>query len=220
MSTEQLQQAFASTRGVLAQVTAAQLDLPTPCQSWDVRGLVNHIVGGSRWFGASVEAGKSVDEFAAGEWADGDFVASFDEGVERTVAAFGAPGAQEKMIELPFGTFPGAVFMGLATSDTFTHGWDLARATGQSTDLDPALADALLAQARMSIPEAFRGADGVAPFGRDCSMPRAGCTEDRSSSRRSRSSTCSSPARSSQCTPTFPNSVARTARWCRSGCSW
>ena len=32
--------------------------------------------------------------------------------------------------------------------DTFTHAWDLARATGQPTNLDPKLADTLLEAAR------------------------------------------------------------------------
>jgi uncharacterized protein (TIGR03086 family) len=69
------------------------------------------------------------------------------------------------MITLPFGVLPGAAFMGLATTDTFTHGWDLAKATGQDIDLDPELAGQLLAGAKATIPDAVRGADGAAPFG-------------------------------------------------------
>jgi hypothetical protein len=33
--------------------------------------------------------------------------------------------------------FPGAALLGLAATEQFTHGWDLARAIGQHTDLDP-----------------------------------------------------------------------------------
>ncbi len=40
--------------------------------------------------------------------------------------------------------------MGLSTTVTFTHAWDLARATGQDTNLDPELATTLLAQSRQS----------------------------------------------------------------------
>lgn len=167
MATEALERAFASTRKVLVGVGPDQLDEPTPCVSWDVRRLINHIVGGSHWFGISTAAGASPadDTTEDTDYAAGDFVAAFDEGVANAVAAFGAPGAQEKMIELPFGTFPGAAFMALATTDTFTHGWDLARATGQDSDLDPELAAELLEGARLFIPDEFRGPDGVAPFG-------------------------------------------------------
>jgi uncharacterized protein (TIGR03086 family) len=103
-------------------------------------------------------------------------VTTYDEGIRQAVAAFGAPGAQEKMIELPFGTLPGAVFMGIATTDAFTHAWDLAKATGQSTDLDPELASQLLQQSRAFIQDAFRGEDTKAPFTKEQSPP-ANATE-------------------------------------------
>lgn len=167
MTTENLERAFASTRKVLAGVKPDQLDDSTPCMSWDVRRLINHIVGGTHFFAMSTEAGASPDADTTEDtdFAGGDFLAAFEDGSAKAVSAFGAPGAQEKMIKLPFGEFPGAAFMALATTDTFTHGWDLARATGQDTDLDPELAAQLLEGARMFIPEQFRGPDGVAPFG-------------------------------------------------------
>jgi uncharacterized protein (TIGR03086 family) len=181
MGTEALEQAFASTRKVLANVKPDQLDQPTPCESWDVRRLVNHIVGGSYWFAASTDAGQApeVDTTGDTDYAAGDRVAAFDEGIRRAVAAFSAEGAQEKMIKLPFGEFPGAIFMGLATTDTFTHGWDLARATGQDANLEPELAEQLLAGAKMSIPDEFRGPDGVAPFGPEVKVPDSSPAADR-----------------------------------------
>lgn len=164
MSTELLAQAFATTRGVLANVKPEQLDAPTPCASWNVRELVNHVVGGSHWFATTVEAGTAAPP-AETDWSAGNVLASYDEGITASLAAFGAPGAMEKILKLPFGELPGAVFMGLATSDQFTHGWDLARATGQSSDLSPELAAALLEQVKPAIPDQFRGPDGQAPFG-------------------------------------------------------
>ena len=85
----------------------------------------------------------------------------------------------EKTIKLPFGEFPGAAFCALATTDTFTHGWDLAKATGQSTDLAPALAAELLVGARASIPDQFRGPDGVAPFGAQVEPPASATEADK-----------------------------------------
>ena len=170
MTTEALEQAFASTRSVLANVKPDQLDAPTPCQSWDVRTLVNHIVGGAYFFAEAVNTGTG----GGGEETDyttGDLVAAYEGGIKETVSAFNAPGAQEKMLTLPFGQMPGAAFMGIATTDAFVHGWDLARATGQSTDLAPELATQLLANARMFIQPAFRGDDGVMPFGAEQEAP-------------------------------------------------
>jgi uncharacterized protein (TIGR03086 family) len=177
MVTENLARAFASTRDVLSNVKAEQLDDPTPCTSWKVRDLINHIVGGAHWFGATTEAGESAPP-AERDWTEGDIVASFDEGAARAVAAFGAPGAQEKIVKLPFGEFPGAIYMGLATTDTFTHGWDLAKATRQSTDLDPVLAEQLLPAAELLVPDQFRG-DEPMPFGPRVEPPAGATAADR-----------------------------------------
>lgn len=177
MVTEDLAKAFASTRAVLSNVTADDLDKPTPCKSWAVRDVINHIVGGAHWFGASCEAGVAPEQEPR-DWTEGDMVASFDEGIDRTLAAFEAPGAQEKIVKLPFGEFPGAVFMGLATTDTFTHGWDVAKATGQSTDLDPELATDLIEVAANLVPDQFRG-DEPMPFAKQVEPPADATAADR-----------------------------------------
>ena len=177
MAAENLARAFASTRNVLSNVKADQLDDATPCKSWKVRDVVNHIVGGAHWFGTSTESGDGGG-FEDQDYAGGDYLASFDEGAARAVAAFDAPGAQEKVIKLPFGEFPGVAFMGLATTDTFQHGWDLAKATGQSTDLDPELAAQILEGAEQSIPDQFRG-DEPMPFGPKVEAPANATNADK-----------------------------------------
>jgi uncharacterized protein (TIGR03086 family) len=164
MATEGLEQAFATTRAVVAQVTPDQYDAVTPCASWDVRALINHIVGGSYFFGAAMAAGKAPDNAEAVDFTQGDVVAAYDDGIKLSLDAFGAPGALERMVVLPFGTFPGGAFLGLAMTDTLAHGWDLARAIGQDTDLAPELAAELLVGARASIAPEFRGPE-PAPFG-------------------------------------------------------
>lgn len=181
MSTEALEQAFGSTRQVLATVKPDQLDLPTPCASWDVRELVNHIVGASHWFALCTEAGQAPedDQTENADYASLDAVAAFDEGIKRSLAAFGAEGALDKIVTLPFGAMPGRAFMGLATVDTFTHGWDLAKATGQPTDLEPQLAAQLLQQAAAMVTDQFRGPNGVAPFGPAVAVEESAPAADR-----------------------------------------
>jgi uncharacterized protein (TIGR03083 family) len=60
---------------------------------------------------------------------------------------------------------PASIFILMASADQFVHGWDLARATGQATDLDPELAAQFLEFYRSAIADEFRGPDMVAPFG-------------------------------------------------------
>src|SRR4051812_8980256 len=149
MSTQPLEAAIASTRSVLAGVSKEQLDEATPCASWKVRELINHIVGGQAFFVAGINGQPPTASDS--DYASGDFVGSFDQNAKECLAAFGADGAMERMCKLPFGTMPGSAFVGIAATDTFAHGWDLAKATGQSTDLDPQLATALLVGAKAFI---------------------------------------------------------------------
>jgi len=158
----QLDQALQGTLAILTKVQRASLDAATPCASWDVRALVNHFIGTTRWWAATIAGDGDV---ADADYAAGDFVAAYEESIRIAVTAFAADGALDKTVRLPFGEFPGTVLRDLATMEQFTHGWDLARATGQPTDLDPGLAGGLLSQARLAITDAFRGPDGQALFG-------------------------------------------------------
>jgi uncharacterized protein (TIGR03086 family) len=177
MSAEILRQAFASTDGILANVSPAQMDQPTPCVSWTVRDLVNHIVGGTTYFAVTAETGTAPPVSTADHTA-GDFKAEFRAGAERAVKAFSADGAMDKPMKLPFGELPGSVFVLIASTDTFTHGWDLARATGQPTDLDPAVA-AQLYDAVQFLPDDFRGPDGQKPFGPKVDAPDSASAADK-----------------------------------------
>ena len=157
-----LNQALQSTLAVLTKVGPDDMESPTPCASWDVRALVNHLVGTPRWWAAVV---SGQDLAADADYAAGDFVAAYEESGRLAVAAFAAEGALDKTVQLPFGEFSGAVLRDLAATEQFIHGWDVARATANSADLDPGLAAWLLGRARLVITDAYRGPDGHALFG-------------------------------------------------------
>jgi uncharacterized protein (TIGR03086 family) len=172
-----LSRAFASTRAVLAKVGPGQLDAATPCASWDVRALINHFVGSARW-GAAAATG-AAQEITVEDYAAGDFLVHYDDSIDLALAAFGSADVLEKRIELAFGEFPGVEVMHMVARDQFTHGWDLARAIGHHTDLDPDLADELLIQAQAEIVDAYRGPEGQAIFGPIVEAPAGACPADR-----------------------------------------
>jgi len=176
MSADVLEQAFASTAKVLANLQPGNLDQPTPCASWKVRDLVNHIVGGTYFFATTAETGQAPGQSGI-DYSAGDVQAQFAEGAQKAVAAFRAPGAMEKTMKLPFGELAGSTFVMIAATDTFAHGWDLANALGISTDLDPAVAEQLLSLSM--IPDEFRGPDGAAPFGPKVDVSDSACAADR-----------------------------------------
>ncbi len=178
MGADMLAQAFASTAGVLAEVDAQRLDGPTPCASWQVRELINHIVGGAISFAVTAETGAAPARGDTPDFCEGDFVTEFNRAAARAVKAFDADGAMDKTMKLPFADLPGGVFVNIATIDTFTHGWDLAKATGQSTDLDPELAAALLPFAQGFLSDSLRGPDRIAPFGVPVEAPAGASPAD------------------------------------------
>ena len=175
MATEPLEQAIATTRTVLTGVSKEQLAESTPCAQWNVSELINHIVGGQYFFAA----GAKGEPPAAGDtdFSATDYVAAYDEGARQALAAFQAEGVMDKTLTLPFGQMPGSAFMGLAATDTLTHGWDLAKATGQDTDLAPELSAALLERAKVAIQPAFRSEDG-AFFGFEQTAPAGASNAD------------------------------------------
>lgn len=174
--TQALEQCISVARGVLENVTADQMQNATPCASWDVAGLINHMVGAQHFFAAGM-TGAGMPDGDQPNFAEGDWMASWDQASAQCLSEFNAEGAMEKTVTMPFGEFPAQGYMGLAMNDTFTHAWDLAKATGQDTNLAPELASAILAQARQSIQESFRGPEG-APFGAEAECPEGACAAD------------------------------------------
>jgi uncharacterized protein (TIGR03086 family) len=180
MSAEVLEQALAETGSVLANVSRGQMDQPTPCASWKVRDLVNHVAASPAYFAVVAESGTAPLERDAGpDLSGGDFSGTFDDDAKRAVAAFRADGAMEKMMTLPFGQMDGGHYVFVASIDMFTHAWDLAKATGQPTDLNPQLAAQLLEVARAALPDAMRGPEGQAPFGPEVKIDDGAPAADR-----------------------------------------
>jgi len=157
---QRAQDAFAA---VLANAKPDQLDDPTPCSAWTVRDLIDHVVAGNRMVVA--RAGRGEDPPPRS-----DNVAE----AHRASAAwaqetFAGPEGMSAIYELPFGQVPGAAFIGMRTTDVLTHAWDLAAATGQSTDLDRELATHALAAAQQAAGAGFRGPGK--PFGEQQPCP-------------------------------------------------
>lgn len=126
-----------TTAWVKAKIEGAKdkLDADTPCEDWNVRDLLNHVIGGQALFegGARVQgpsgpppAGKPDDILS------GDPAAQYEEGRQRVLAAYREEGALEK----------GAMLLGIGVADQAAHGWDLAKATGQPTDMPDDIAQA------------------------------------------------------------------------------
>ncbi len=164
---QRAQDAFA---GVLANVSPDQFGAPTPCSEWTVQDLIEHVIGGNEhvglWASSPVEPPDRPDDIVAAHRTAG--------AVAQQV--FAEPGGMTSTFNLPFGELPGQLFIGLRTTDVLTHAWDLAAATGQSTDIDPELATEQLAAARAFVGPQFRGPGK--PFGEEQTCPAENAPAD------------------------------------------
>ena len=119
----------------LDQVEGAteKLDGPTPCDEWDVRTLMNHMLDTQHYFvGAAKGEDVSLPSPEPPERLGADPVADFQRARDETLDTFGEEGVIER-------TGPS---LGIAFGDLLLHSWDLARATGQDATMPAGLAEA------------------------------------------------------------------------------
>ena len=138
-----------ATRRV-AQILEDQWGLPTSCEDWDVRALLNHMVYGNRWV-VPIMQGKTIEE--VGDWFDGDLLgddprSAWQNSLDEADSAFGEDGAMERIVHLSFGDVPASVYAGQRFVDHLVHAWDLARAIGAKENLDDELVHAAIADFR------------------------------------------------------------------------
>jgi uncharacterized protein (TIGR03086 family) len=110
---------------------------PTPCSDWDVRTLLNHIVGEDRWT-APLLAGETIAD--VGDKFDGDLLG------DDPVGAFAMAGAEAteasahvdpaKVVHLSFGDVPASEYLYQLAADHLIHAWDLAAATDGDRHFD------------------------------------------------------------------------------------
>lgn len=125
-SIDVLSRALDQVAGVLAAVPAERLSDPTPCSDWDVAALVAHVVAAPRNFVTMSSGGKP-------DWSPpplpDDWTAQFRSAADQLLRMWDGTGESASAQAVDWHTAEFAV-----------HTWDLVRATGQSTDLDPEVA--------------------------------------------------------------------------------
>lgn len=161
--------AVASTAEIVKMTPAERLDTPTPCAEWDVRALLNHVIG-TLWLSAGLLADQpprypmAPGGLPPADLAGDDPVAAYAEAAAAALAAAAAGDALTRTHATPLGDMPGPGLAGFTTLDILVHGWDLAKATGQPTELDGRLAAHVLgfAEQALATPQSRAGRIGAA----------------------------------------------------------
>lgn len=149
-----------STERFVEGVNPAHYGLPTPCAEWDVRALLNHLLGTLSLGDALLRDTAPAVNMGPGGLPDSDLVGddplgAYRAGTEALLAAASSD-ALDRAHQSPLGEMPGAILGGFTALDIFVHGWDLAVATGQAPTLEADLAEQVLSFARQIITDQTR----------------------------------------------------------------
>jgi uncharacterized protein (TIGR03086 family) len=144
-------------------INASDLDRSTPCDGYDVRTLLAHVLAVIRKLDVVGHGGDTSDvtdpaDDITDSWADVILRARAD--LER---AWSADASLERSCTLPWATMAGREVLDAYTHEFTVHAWDLARATGRMDDLDPLMAEAALDWFTRNVPADSRTEGG--PFG-------------------------------------------------------
>ena len=161
LNPEQLQASYLaaldSTQHIVETIADDAWSRPTPCDEWDVRDVVNHLVYENLW-AVDLFNGKKIEE--VGEAHEGDLLG--DQPIERYVETTGAiravieqPDSMQRICHISSGPVPGSEYASQLFLDTLIHGWDIAVGSGQRGDLPPDLVETC-----MPLAEALRSMIG------------------------------------------------------------
>lgn len=151
-----LARGFEAVGALVSRVRDDQWSAPTPCTGWDVRRLVEHLIGMNRVFTALLEDAPPPRRAADGQVED-DPVGAYRDSAAALQGAFARPGALDHQYVGPLGPASGADRLQIRLYDLLAHGWDLARATGQPAELPDDLAEQSLAFVRTQLTDQSRG---------------------------------------------------------------
>ncbi|WLQ39835.1 TIGR03086 family metal-binding protein [Streptomyces laculatispora] len=144
---DRMTECAAEAARVARAVSAAQLDnSATPCEGWDVRGLINHWVLYTshgmehRALRTEIPGELTTRDFTA----DADWAERYAAQLDRAVAAWSDPAVWAGTIGQGDSASPAADTAEMLIMETALHGWDVARATGQEFRLSDGAAGYVL----------------------------------------------------------------------------
>lgn len=113
------------------------LDLPTPCEGWDLAALLSHMVGQNAGFAAAVATGSApADAYLGPQVTAANAASLWDGSAARLRAAFDDADPEAKVHLSEFDVdVTAADALGMQLLDTAVHAWDVA--TSLQSDYRP-----------------------------------------------------------------------------------
>ncbi len=157
---------------IVSNVSADELDSPTPCPAYTVSDLVDHLLGAAAR-AASLGRGEPQTSDAFPHVQLADAAPLLLQSGNEAAAAWSDDERLAASVAMPWGeTYTGAVLVDMYLAELTAHTWDLAFATAQLERLDPALAGPALDGARTMMKPEYRNAMGEGnPFASEVPAP-------------------------------------------------
>lgn len=130
---ERIERATECASGKVKAVTPPDLAKPTPCSEFDVRALLNHMIGGLAMLTTAAEGEKAP--IPEGDQFGSDPAGAYDQRRSALITAVRGDGVLDRDWDMPFGPMSGSMMASIAFMEHLTHAWDIAKATGQDTTL-------------------------------------------------------------------------------------
>jgi uncharacterized protein (TIGR03086 family) len=147
--------AIEKTTPIVEGIDESQWSQSTPCTEFDVRALLNHMVGAANMFRQVIEEGQAAPD-AASDNLGSDPKGAFRQASAAALKAFENGDVLNRTLNMPFGEFPGAMAAGIFRMEMFVHGIDLAEATGQKALIDQEMCAAMEDASRQMGVDNFR----------------------------------------------------------------
>jgi uncharacterized protein (TIGR03086 family) len=137
---------------LLGQVRPDQLAERTPCGDWDVAELVAHLFVVADRIVVVGQGGNAMSVTREAIEVPDDLAAGFEQRVQAARQAWSDDASLTRSVTVPWGEVPGAIALAGYLPELVAHSWDLATATGQSSEAAPELAAVALGAAQRAIP--------------------------------------------------------------------
>lgn len=116
-------------RGLLDQITTADLARATANPGWDVAQVINHSIAVTCKFAMFADGTTDRPRTPDNDFIGADHCAAFNDAADRALAAWRYADLS-RSCHLPFGTFTAEQAAGINLLDLLAHGWDIGQAVG------------------------------------------------------------------------------------------
>ncbi|MFV0523390.1 MAG: TIGR03086 family metal-binding protein [Acidimicrobiales bacterium] len=149
--------AIATVMDLVETVTPADLERPTPCDEYDVRALLGHMLTVLRRPAALATGADAMafPDFVSGV-ADDAWGATFAADRDTVLTAWADDAVLDREMALPWVQGPGRRMLPTYTSELTVHTWDLARALDATPAWDDEVVAEALAVSALMLPDGER----------------------------------------------------------------